>query len=134
MWLINVLLLWLVPIALALLLFYRVANGTPPFKQGEREMFFDNPKFSELTPWLGVKLAVLAATFFGIGLVEGVILPNLPFVWSALILVVTGGAALFLVALWYRSEPADPFGLQDRILGRNPEKGRPAGGIASQRR
>lgn len=130
MWVINMLLLWSMPFALALLVFNRTATGAPALNDRERQLFFDENKLSELTPWLAIKFAALAAMFFGIGLVEGVILPNLPFAWIALVLVFTSGAATLLVALWLRSGSADPWGLYNRILKRNPEKSRPVDGLS----
>jgi len=54
------------------------------------------------------KLAALALPFFIIGLVESVILLNLPFVWTVLMASLTGITAIVLSALWVRSNSQLP--------------------------
>jgi hypothetical protein len=130
MWLVNVLLLWLVPITLGLVVFDRMAKGAPPLNHAERQMLFDETKISELTPWLAIKFIALAMAFLGIGVIEGVILPNLHFIWKALISVLTGGAATLLVALWLRSGSEDPWDLRDKMVRRNSGKRRPIDGFS----
>ena len=129
MWVINILLLWVVPLALGFLVLNRTATGAPALNERERQLLFDENKLSELTPWLAIKFAALAAIFFGIGIVEGIVLPNLPFVWRALVLLFTSGAATLLVALWLRSGSADPWGLYHQMLKPNPGKPRSAEGL-----
>ena len=115
MWFINLLFLWLVPIALGLVVLNRIANGAPALNHNERQLLFDDTKISEVTPWLAAKFAALAVMFFAIGVAQGVIVPNLHFAWVAVISVLTGGVATLLVALWLRSGSVDPWGLSDKF-------------------
>lgn len=122
MWLINILLLWLAPLALGVIVFNRSQHGSLVLYQHERRWLFDDRKATELTPWLAIKFAALAITFLLVGVVEGVILPNLHFVWMALISVLTGGAATLLVALWVRSRSENPWGLRYKIIERKQSR------------
>jgi hypothetical protein len=102
MW-IMLLLLWLPPLALGLIVLKRAADGTRALKKNERELFFDETLDTELSPWMGVKFAALAVGFFIGGLVQGVILPNLGVFWILATPLLSGGAAILLLALWLRS-------------------------------
>jgi hypothetical protein len=119
MWLLNILLLWLAPLTLGLVVFNRIDSGTPALTYNERQLLFDDTKVSEITPWLATKFAALAVIFLLIGLVEGVILPNLGFIWMALILLLTGGVATLLVAVCLRSGSDSPWILRHGTVGLN---------------
>lgn len=103
-----ILLLWLVPSVLAIVLVWRVSSGMSVLNRDERHRFFDERRPKEMTPWLLIKLAGLALAFFMIGLLEGVILLNMPFVWTALAVPLTGTGAILLSARWVRSNSQFP--------------------------
>lgn len=107
MWML-ILLLWLTPIVLAIVLVWRVSSGMSVLNRDERRRFFDERRPKEMTPWLLIKLAGLALAFFMIGLLEGVILLNMPFVWTALAVPLTGTGAILLSARWVRSNSQFP--------------------------
>jgi hypothetical protein len=117
MWVINVLLLWLAPLTLGLLVFNRMDRGAAALTDIEHELLFDETQVSQVTPWLGIKFAALAGVFFVIGLLEGVILPNLGFIWNALSALLTGSAIILLVALWLRSGSDAPWQLRSPRTG-----------------
>src|SRR6185295_597992 len=133
MWVINLLLLWLVPATLGLVVLSRTASGTSALTNRERRLVFNGATFSGLSPWLATKFALLAVTFFAIGLLEGVALPNLPFAWMALFSALTGGAAVVLVALWLRSASVPPWNLLfNRIVKRRTGKSRSVDGFSTR--
>ena len=133
MWVINLLLLWLVPTILGLVVVTRTASGSSALTNRERQLLFNDAKFSGLSPWLATKFALLAVTFFAIGLVEGVALPNLPFAWMALFSTLTGAVAVVVVALWLRSASAPPWNLLfNRIVKRSTGKSRSVDGFSTR--
>jgi len=125
-----ILLLWLIPTALAILVGSRLWSGNPALSRNQRRLLFDERRARELTPWLLIKLAVLASSFFMIGLVEGVILLNLPFVWLALAASLTGSAAILLSALWVRSSSQLPR-IFRRVVARTASRRRQRAQISS---
>jgi heme exporter protein D len=125
-----ILLLWLIPTALAILVGSRLWSGMPALSRNQRRLLFDERRARELTPWLLIKLAVLASSFFMIGLVEGVILLNLPFVWLALAASLTGSAAILLSALWVRSSSQLPR-IFRRVVARTASRRRQRAQISS---
>ncbi|MGH7854825.1 MAG: hypothetical protein ACREP3_15365 [Candidatus Binatia bacterium] len=108
-------LLWIIPIAIGVLAFARAVDGMPALKNKERELLFDETKTTELGFWLGLTFAVLAVAFFGLGLIQGIILPNLGSFWFVTVPLMTGGAAILLLALWLRSAPPHSRRFQKRI-------------------
>lgn len=103
-----ILFLWLIPTALAIIVVSRLWSGIPILNHDQRRLLFDERRPRELTPWLMTKLAALALAFFIVGLVESVILLNLPFVWTVLMASLTGITAIVLSALWVRSNSQLP--------------------------
>jgi len=122
--------LWLIPTALAILIVSRLWSGIPALNHDQRRLLFDERRARELTPWLLTKLAVLALPFFVIGLAEGVILLNLPFVWTVLAASLTGTAAILLSALWVRSNSQLPR-IFRRVVGRTASRLRQRAHISS---
>ena len=98
----------------------------PALNRNHRRLLFDEKRPRELTSWLMIKLVVLASCFFMIGLVEGVILLNLPFVWLVLTASLTGIAAILLSALWVRSNSQLPPILR-RVVARTASRLRQRG-------
>jgi hypothetical protein len=98
--------LWAVPLALGVLLLARSADNKPLLKTKERTLFFDETKRTELRPWPLLQLAALAVLFFSAGVAQALILPNLSGFWFVLGPLLSGGAAVLLVALWLRSASA----------------------------
>ena len=125
-----ILFLWLLPTALAILVGSRLWSGMPALNRNQRRALFDERRPRELTPWLMIKLAVLASSFFMIGLVEGVILLNLPLVWLALAASLTGSAAILLSALWVRSNSHLPR-IFRRVVARTASRRRQRAQISS---
>ena len=125
-----ILFLWLIPTALAIVVGSRLWSGMPVLNRNQRRLLFDERRPRELTPWLMIKLAVLASSFFMIGLVEGVILLNLPFVWLALAASLTGSAAILLSALWVRSNSQLPR-IFRRVVARTASRRRQRAQISS---
>ena len=125
-----ILFLWLIPTALAILVGSRLWSGMPALNRNQRRALFDERRPRELTPWLMIKLAVLASSFFMIGLVEGVILLNLQFVWLALAGSLTGSAAILLSALWVRSNSQLPR-IFRRVVARTASRRRQRAQISS---
>ena len=125
-----ILFLWLIPTALAILVGSRLWSGMPALNRNQRRLLFDERRPRELTPWLMIKLAVLASSFFMIGLVEGVILLNLPLVWLALAASLTGSAAILLSALWVRSNSQLPR-IFRRVVARTASRRRQRAQISS---
>jgi len=114
MW-IMLFLLWVIPITIAILAWARVMDGMPALKDNERELFFDETKEAEFGPWLALTFSALAVVFFILGLVQGIILPNLSSLWFVIVPLLTGSAAILILALWLRSGQPQSLGFQNRI-------------------
>ena len=107
-------LLWLIPIAIAVLVLVRTADGMPVLKENERELLFDETRDTEFGPWLALKFAALALVFSLLGLLQGIILPNLSSLWFVAGPLLTGTAAILVLIVWLRSAPAHRRRFQNR--------------------
>jgi hypothetical protein len=114
MW-IMLFLLWIIPITLGIIAFVRVIDGMPALKANERKLLFDETKETEFGVWLAITFAALAVAFFMLGLVQGIILPNLSGFWLVIVPLLTGSAAVIILVLWLRSSPPQFQGFQNRI-------------------
>jgi hypothetical protein len=114
MW-IMLFLLWIIPITLGIIAFVRVIDGMPALKANERKLLFDETKETEFGVWLAITFAALAVVFFMLGLVQGIILPNLSGFWLVIVPLLTGSAAVTILVLWLRSSPPQFQGFQNRI-------------------
>lgn len=114
MW-IMLFLLWIVPITLGIIAFVRVMDGMPALNPNERELLFDETKETEFGVWLAITFAALAVVFFMLGLVQGLILPNLSSFWLVIMPLITGGAAMVILVLWLRSSPPQFQRFQNRL-------------------
>ncbi len=108
-------LLWIVPVALGVFGYARVTDGMPAIKDNERRWLFDETKETELGFWLGLTFAALAVVFFALGLVQGLILPNLSAFWFLIAPLLTGSAIVLLLGFWLRSVPPCSGKLQKKI-------------------
>ena len=97
MWKIMML-LWSVPIALGIVMLARLVEGSPPVSDKEWQLFFGDRKEMTWSPWLAVEFVALAVVFFIIGLFEGLVLVNLGSLSLAAAALITGLAAMLLVA------------------------------------
>ena len=108
-------LLWIIPIGIGIVAFARVMDEMPALKDNERKLLFDETKQTEFGIWLGLTFAVLAVGFFTLGLIQGIILPNLSSFWFVVVPLFTGGAAILVLGLWLRSVPPYSRRFQDHI-------------------
>jgi len=102
MWII-LLLLWLLPLALAIVLVARSAGGIPVVSIDEWRLLFGDTKNLRLSIWMLPAFAVLATLFFFIGVLEGLVLTNLGSLLLVLVPLLTGLAAMFVSLLWLRT-------------------------------
>jgi hypothetical protein len=102
MWMI-ILLLWSMPLALGILMLVRVRDGVPAITEEERRLFLGDSEDMTLSLWVGLKVTVLAVLFFVVGVVEGLVLINLGFIWVVSVPLATGLAAILLLAQVVRS-------------------------------
>ncbi len=107
-------LLWIIPIAVGIVAFTRVMDKMPALKDNERKLLFDETKQTEFGGCLGLTFAVLAVVFFTLGLIQGIILPNLSMFWFVLVPLLTGATAILVLGLWLRSVPPYSRRLQDK--------------------
>jgi hypothetical protein len=101
MWL-PLITLWIVPLGLVVLVWYRMARGSRPLRPAEWRLLFGGKSRIELTPWVALQFAVLGTIFFAAGLLEGVILPNLAATWSVSVGLITGLSAVLTMAIVIR--------------------------------
>lgn len=123
MWTI-ILLLWLVPLALGILMLVRVADGTPAITEEERRLFFGEAEEMTLSPWVGLKFALISGLFFFAGLFEGLVLTNLGPVWLVMVPLVTGLGAILLVLQLVRSASSEKRSNEQRVSQRNAPRSR----------
>lgn len=102
MWIILVL-LWLLPVALALVVAARVLGGLPAVNEDEWRALFRDTKDFKVSIWTGLTFTTLAIVFFFIGVFEGLVLPNIGSYWLVLVPLLTGVAAMLLVILCLRT-------------------------------
>ncbi len=99
-----IVLLWLVPLALAVVMLARVAEGSPGVNDDEWRLFLGAKKEMSWSPWLTIGFAALAVVFFAIGFLEGLVLANFGPLAQVAALLMTGPAAMFVLALCLRSD------------------------------
>ena len=108
-------LLWIIPIAVGIVAFARMMDEMPALKDNERKLLFDETKQTEFGIWLGLTFAVLAVGFFTLGLIQGIILPNLSSFWFVVVPLLTAAAAILVLGLWLRSVPPYSRRFQEKI-------------------
>jgi hypothetical protein len=108
-------LLWVIPIAVGMVAFARIKDGMPGLKDTERKLLFDETKETEIGVSLALTFGALAVVFFTLGVVQGIILPNLGLFWFSIVPLLTSGAAILVLGLWLRSVPRYSRRLQDKI-------------------
>jgi hypothetical protein len=104
MW-IMLLLLWTLPLSIAVIAAIRSAEGTPLLKANERKLLFDETKPTKLSPWMVIKFVGICVVFLLGGLLQGLLLPNMNIVLFVLVPLLTGGAAILALTVWIRSAP-----------------------------
>ena len=113
------LLLWSVPLAFGFVMLARVAEGSPPLNDKEWRLLFGDTKEMTLSPWLALKFAALAVVFFIIGFFEELVLVNMGSLSLIVVSLLTGLAAMLLLARSLRSESR-----KNRIAARNSARSR----------
>ncbi len=109
-----IILLWSVPFALGVLMLARLAEGSPPLNDKESRLLFGDTKEMTLSPWLALTFVALAVVFFIIGFFEELILVNIGSLPLVVVSLMTGLAAILLLARCLRSESR-----KNRIAARN---------------
>jgi hypothetical protein len=102
MWII-LLLLWLVPLTLALVVAARVLGGLPAMSQDEWHALFPDTSDFKLSLATVLSFTIFALMFFFFGVLQGIVLINIGSFWLVLVPLLTGFAALLLVLLWLRT-------------------------------
>jgi hypothetical protein len=107
--------LWSVPLLLGIVVLMRRINGVPLIKKDERRLWLGRSKDIRLSLWMGIKFALIAVVLFIVGLVEGIILPNVNIFFQFLVPILTSAGVILLLLGWLRWHvpPA-------RALQRNP--------------
>lgn len=96
-------LLWAVPLVLWIVMLARLADGNPPITDKECHLLFGNTKEQTWSPWLAVEFVALTVVFFIIGVFEGLVLVNLGSLLLVVVPLMTGVAAMLLLAGCLRS-------------------------------
>jgi hypothetical protein len=112
MWII-LLLLWLIPLTLALVIAARVLGGLPAVSQDEWYALFRDRSEFKLSLAMVLSFTFFAILFFFLGVLQGIVLINIGSFWLVLVPLLTGFAALLLVLLWLRT------GGRDSRIGRS---------------
>jgi hypothetical protein len=99
------LLLWSIPLIFGCVALARAANGAAAMSDHERRLVFGRIRETRISIWMAIKFAVLALVFFTLGLVQGAVLLNFGMVWIMSAALLTGSAAIVILALWVRSGP-----------------------------
>lgn len=102
MWIILVL-LWLLPVALGIVIAARVLGGLPAVNEAEWRALFRDTKDFKVSIWMALTFTTLMILFFSIGVLEGLVLPNIGSYWLVLVPLLTGLAAMLLVILCLRT-------------------------------
>jgi hypothetical protein len=89
--------------ALGIVMLIRVIRETPALTEHERQMLFGGDTELHLSPWLGVKIALLSIVLFFAGVAQGLILGNFGFSWMFLAPVGTTLGVMFILSWWFRS-------------------------------
>jgi hypothetical protein len=95
----TIALLWLIPVATALLIAARVTNGRPAVNADERLWLLGDDEEIFLSPWLWIKFGALLVLFFTAGLLQALVVINLGG-WLMALPLLTGLAAMFVVFHW----------------------------------
>lgn len=99
------LLLWLAPLAAGILIVTRVAVDSPPVSDSESEALFGDSKEVMLSSRMALEFILLAILFFIAGVFQGLVLANFSVLWLVAVPLLTGLAAMFILAYWLRSAP-----------------------------
>jgi hypothetical protein len=99
------LLLWSIPLMLGCVGLARASNGSAPLSAHERRLVFGRTQETRISIWMAVKFATLALVFFALGLLQGAVLLNFGVLWIMSAALLTGSAAIVMLALWVRSGP-----------------------------
>ena len=106
MWIILIL-LWLVPLTLALVIAARVLGGLPAVSQDEWYALFRDRSEFKLSLAKVLSFTIFAILFFFLGVLQGIVLINIGSFWLVLVPLLTGFAALVLVLMWLRMGAGD---------------------------
>ena len=98
------LLLWSVPLAAAILILARLGDGMPALTDEEAKFVLGDGD-AGLSPRLLLELVVIGLFFFAVGIFEGLVLANFGTTWLIVAPLLTGIAAIGIVACRLRSAP-----------------------------
>jgi hypothetical protein len=102
----SLLILWSIPLVIALVVLARAAEGNPAITNEESQLIFGDTADTEemsVSPSMALKFALFATIFFGIGILQGLVFVNLGTFWSATVPLMTGIGAMLLLVYWVRS-------------------------------
>ena len=94
--------LWAVPLLLAIVVLMRRIDGVPLIKKDERRLWLGRSKDIRLSLWMGIKFALIAVVLFIVGLVGGIILPNVNIFFQFLVPILTTAGVILLLLGWLR--------------------------------
>ena len=94
--------LWSIPLLLAIVVLMRRIDGVPLIKKDERRLWLGRFKDIRLSLWMGIKFALIAVVLFIVGLVEGIVLPNVNIFFQVLVPLLTTAGAILLLLGWLR--------------------------------
>jgi fatty acid desaturase len=97
-----VLLLWLVPLALAVVALARLIDGSPPVTDDESRQFFGDDKEIHWSAALLIALVAIGVVFFGIGFFEGLVVSNFASFWIVAAPLMTAIAAILILRFCLR--------------------------------
>jgi hypothetical protein len=125
MWIILIL-IWLLPVALGIVIAARVLGGLPAVNQTEWRTLFGDTKDFEVSIWMALTFTTLAIIFFFIGVLEGLVLPNVGSYWLVVVPLLTGLSALVLVVLCLRTAGAPRTPVRQSVRSRGDSRPRRA--------
>ncbi len=120
--------LWSVPLAFGIVVLARLADGNPPLTDKERQVLFGDTEERTWPPWLVVGFVALAVVFFAIGFFEGLVVANLGSFLMVATPLITGLAAIVLLAGCLRSASSG-----HRVAARNTVSSRARDGLQAIR-
>jgi hypothetical protein len=94
--------LWSIPLLLAIVVLMRRIDGVPLIKKDERRLWLGRSKDIRLSLWMGIKFALIAVVLFIVGLVGGIILPNVNIFFQFLVPILTSAGVILLLLGWLR--------------------------------
>jgi hypothetical protein len=129
----SLVLLWSVPLAVALVIFLRAAEGNAAPDWMALFGATDDLDELPLSPWMVLKLGLFAIVFFGVGVLQGLVLVNLGIAGRVVAPLMTGVGAMLLSAHWARSG-ARQYRLRQHAVGSTTGESRNSGILSREYR